>query len=109
MRSTVEGDEGQGESGRKGECPQASSLHDAPGSLAMRELRKKPEGMQFRRQHPAGPYVLDFFCATSNLGIEVDGESHSRGDRPERDIARDWLRTLNIQVLRIPAIHVLKN
>jgi very-short-patch-repair endonuclease len=81
-----------------------------PEVLLWRELRKKPGGVQFRRQHPAGPYVLDFFCATSNLAVEVDGEAHSRGDRPERDIARDdWLSAQGIQVMRIPALDVLKN
>jgi hypothetical protein len=33
-------------------------------------------GMHFRRQHPAGPYVLDFYCAASRLAIEVDGAAH---------------------------------
>ena len=81
-----------------------------PEVLLWRELRKKPGGVQFRRQHPAGSYVLDFFCAASNLAVEVDGEAHSRGDRPERDIARDdWLRAHGIQVMRIPAIDALKN
>ena len=81
-----------------------------PEVLLWRELRKKPNGIQYRRQHPAGPYVLDFFCATANLAIEVDGEAHSRGNRPERDNARDeWLQTQGIQVMRIPAIEVLKN
>ena len=81
-----------------------------PEVLLWRELRKKANGRQFRRQHPAGPYVLDFFCATSNLAIEVDGEAHSRGDRPERDVSRDdWLRAQGIQVMRIPAVEVLKN
>ena len=81
-----------------------------PEVLLWRELRKKPDGRQFRRQHPAGPYVLDFFCATSNLAVEVDGVAHSLGDRPERDVSRDdWLHAQGIQVMRIPAVDVLKN
>jgi very-short-patch-repair endonuclease len=81
-----------------------------PEVLLWQQLRKRPGGAQFRRQHPAGPFVLDFFCATSNLAIEVDGEAHSRGDRPKRDLMRDdWLRAQDIQVMRIPAIDVLKN
>ena len=81
-----------------------------PEVLLWRELRKRPDGVQFRRQHPAGPYVIDFYCATANLAIEVDGEAHNRGDRPERDIARDdWLTRQDIRVMRIPAIEVLKN
>jgi very-short-patch-repair endonuclease len=81
-----------------------------PEALLWRELRKKPNGVQYRRQHPAGPYVLDFFCAKANLAIEVDGEAHSRGDRPQRDDARDqWLRSQGIRVMRISAMDVLKN
>ena len=47
-------------------------------------LRQRPEGLKFRRQHPTGPYVLDFFCSDARLAIEVDGEAHSRGNRPDR-------------------------
>ena len=58
-----------------------------------RELRKSPTpfesklwsklkggqllGYKFRRQHPVGSYILDFFCANCNLIIEIDGESHN--------------------------------
>ena len=81
-----------------------------PEVLLWRELRKKPNGVQFRRQHPAGPYVIDFFCATANLAIELDGEAHSRGDRPERDEVRDkWLITQGVRTIRIPASDVLQN
>jgi hypothetical protein len=38
-------------------------------------LRQRPEGLKFRRQHPTGPYVLDFFCSDARLAIEVDGEA----------------------------------
>jgi len=69
-----------------------------------------PEGLKFRRQHPTGPYVLDFFCSDARLAIEVDGEVHSRGDRPERDAARDeWLRAAGIETLRIPTVDLLKD
>lgn len=56
-------------------------------------LRKSPGGFRFRRQHPAGPFVLDFFCARANLAIEIDGFAHDTGERPMRDAARDtWLK-----------------
>ena len=71
-------------------------------------LRQRPEGLKFRRQHPSGPYVLDFFCSDARLAIEVDGEAHSRGDRPQRDRTRDqWLRSAGIETLRIPAAAIL--
>ena len=73
-------------------------------------LRRNDAGLRFRRQHAAGDYVLDFFCAPSKLAIEVDGEAHSRGDRPMRDAVRDaWLSAQGVQVLRYTAIDVITN
>jgi very-short-patch-repair endonuclease len=81
-----------------------------PEVLLWQQLRNEPEGVQFRRQHPAGPYVLDFFCATANVAVEIDGEAHNSRDRPERDLRRDsWLSDRGVRVLRIPAVEVLKN
>jgi very-short-patch-repair endonuclease len=58
----------------------------------------------FRRQHPIGPYVLDFYCAKAQLAIEIDGASHDMGDRPQRDSRRDaWLDKHGITVVRIAA------
>src|SRR3546814_15287108 len=52
-------------------------------------LRRNDAGLRFRRQYPAGDYVLDFYCAPARLAIEVDGEAHARGDRQARDARRD--------------------
>jgi very-short-patch-repair endonuclease len=79
-----------------------------PEVLLWRALRERPAGLKFRRQHPAGPYVLDFFCAQKRLAIETDGEAHNRGDRLERDRVRDiWLAEQGVRVLRIRAVDVL--
>jgi very-short-patch-repair endonuclease len=81
-----------------------------PEVLLWLELRKRPGGLRFRKQHPAGAYILDFFCPARRLAIEVDGEAHERGDRPERDAARDaWLTSEGVRLLRIPASEVLGN
>ncbi|MEN3749824.1 endonuclease domain-containing protein [Sphingomonas sp. HF-S3] len=81
-----------------------------PEVLLWRELRKRPGGLKFRHQHPAGPYILDFYCAEVDLAIEVDGEVHGRGDRPERDGVRDaWLHERDVRVLRILASDVLRD
>ena len=97
----------------KGDNEKARKLRRSmslPEVLLWRELRKKPNGLQYRRQHPAGPYVLDFFCAPAKLAIEVDSEAHNRGKRPERDEIRDeWLKEQGVQVVRISATDVLKN
>jgi very-short-patch-repair endonuclease len=73
-------------------------------------LRANEEGLRFRKQHAAGPYVLDFYCAPARLAIEVDGEAHNHGYRPQRDATRDaWLTAQNIRVLRYPAREMLAN
>jgi very-short-patch-repair endonuclease len=33
-------------------------------------------GLKFRRQYPVGPYVVDFYCHSANLVVEIDGMSH---------------------------------
>jgi len=73
-------------------------------------LRPNEAGLRFRRQHAAGGYVLDFYCAPARLAIEVDGEAHNRGDRPERDATRDaWLAAQDIRVIHYPAREMLAN
>ena len=80
-----------------------------PEVILWQALRKQANGLKFRRQHPSGVYILDFFCSDARLAIEVDGEAHNRGDRPARDEARDaWLRAAGVETLRIPASDVLK-
>lgn len=80
----------------------------APEVALWSVLRARPGGLKFRRQHPAGPFVLDFYCAAAMLAVEVDGEAHDRGDRPARDQRRDaMLATHGIETLRIPARAVL--
>lgn len=56
-------------------------------------------GHHFRRQHPLGPYVLDFYCPQARLAVELDGTGHL--DRAEQDAARTaWLATQGVTVLR---------
>ena len=71
-------------------------------------VRLRRTEVRFRRQHPVGPYVLDFYCPAAKLAIEVDGAAHDFGNRPQRDDVRTaWLNGEGIQVLRIPAKDVL--
>jgi very-short-patch-repair endonuclease len=81
-----------------------------PEVLLWQQLKLRPGGFKFRKQHPAGFYVLDFFCAEAKLAIEIDGEAHDRGDQPEFDAARDRQSLAHgIVTLRIPAHEVLNN
>jgi very-short-patch-repair endonuclease len=56
------------------------------------------DGASFRRQHPAGNYILDFYCPALQLAIELDGGQHAT---TSRDSARDeWLSQRGVTVLR---------
>jgi very-short-patch-repair endonuclease len=79
-----------------------------PERLLWGALRKQQTGLRFRRQHPAGPYVLDFYCDSANLCVEVDGQSHDF--RAEHDEARDrWLARQGVRTLRIAVGDVIEN
>jgi very-short-patch-repair endonuclease len=79
-----------------------------PEGLLWRELRRAPEGIRIRRQHPVGPYVIDFYCAQAKTGFEVDGIVHNMGDRPQTDERRaEWLAQQGIRIVRIPSKEVL--
>ena len=71
---------------------------------------RQVDGLHFRKQHPVGPYVLDFYCDAEKLAIEVDGSSHSFGERPERDERRGaWLAAQGIATLRLSAALILRD
>nr|WP_066529059.1 endonuclease domain-containing protein [Sphingobium sp. EP60837] len=73
-------------------------------------LRSRPQGMKFRRQHPVGPYVPDFYCVSARLAVEVDGSSHDHASQIAQDERRDaWLKAQGIRMLRIKAADVLQN
>lgn len=81
-----------------------------PEVLLWQALRTRPNGLKFRKQHPAGAFVLDFYCASARLTIEVDGEYHADPAQIERDRRRDaWLASRDVRVLRVPAAEILKN
>jgi very-short-patch-repair endonuclease len=62
-------------------------------------LRGQRTGLRFRRQHPVGPFILDFYCPSAKLAVEVDGPVHA--GQEERDQRRtDWLAKEGIRVLR---------
>jgi very-short-patch-repair endonuclease len=86
----------------------AQRLHgqlSVPEARLWNRLRRRSPGQPvFRRQHPIGPFVLDFYCAKARLAIEIDSASHDMGDRPQRDIRRDaWLEKHGVTVMRIVA------
>ncbi len=81
-----------------------------PEARLWNRLRARAPGQPvFRRQHPIGPYVLDFYCAKARLAIEIDGVSHDMGSRPQRDLDRDaWLEARGVTVMRIAANELIR-
>jgi very-short-patch-repair endonuclease len=99
----LQGDEGAVERARK--LRREMSL---PERLLWSRLRRKPDGIKFRNQHPGPSYIADFYCHEHRLIIEIDGISHDMGNRPFKDEQRDaWFRERNLEVIRIPARDVL--
>ncbi len=68
---------------------------------------RKLEGLKFRKQHPVGPYILDFYCSEARLAVEVDGSVHGDPDQARHDARRTaWLAERGIAVLRVQASDV---
>ena len=67
-------------------------------------------GLKFRRQHPVGPYILDFYCHDCKLCIELDGGQHytSEGQQEDKDRTM-FLATRGIHTLRFSNLDVLQN
>ncbi|WAG79873.1 DUF559 domain-containing protein [Metapseudomonas furukawaii] len=79
---------------------------DAEQRLWTRLRARQLAGLKFRRQHPVGPYVLDFYCMEKALAVEVDGGQHYLA--LGRDSVRDaWLMKRGIRVLRVSAREAL--
>jgi very-short-patch-repair endonuclease len=71
-------------------------------------LRGSAMGASFRRQHPLGPYFVDFYCAPLRLAIELDGGQHAA--QVAKDGARtQYLNRMGIKVLRFWNIEVIDN
>lgn len=57
--------------------------------------------LKFKRQHSIGNYIVDFYCASKRLVIEVDGEVHFFSDQKEKDKTRDEnLLEMDFKILR---------
>ncbi len=71
---------------------------------------KKINGLQFRRQHPLGYYMADFYCHEKRLVIELDGEIHDTNEQAKRDNERTILMNRsNITVIRFRNEEVLND
>src|SRR4030066_1566111 len=57
--------------------------------------------MKFFRQYSIGPYILDFYCPTVKLAVELDGGQHNQSDNREYGAARsEYLKAQGTDVMR---------
>ena len=80
-----------------------------PEQLLWLALRNGQVGcLEFRRQHPIGAYVVDFFCHSIGLVVELDGMSHD--NKAARDAERSkYLEMQGLRVLRVTNDDVMDN
>ena len=68
-------------------------------------LRGNALGVRFRRQHPVGDFVLDFYCEKRRLAVEIDGPIHDQTDTYDRwrdgELARTGIRTLRLRAVDV--------
>lgn len=73
-------------------------------------LKTKPLGFKFRRQHPYSIYILDFYCHSLKLVIEVDGSIHDLAEIKENDRQREsLLQTDGLTIIRFGNKQVEEN
>ena len=71
---------------------------------------KQLDGLRFRRQHPVGTFIFDFYCPLHKLIVEVDGSSHDSAFAQEHDQERDaWVKAYGYRVLRIRNEEIVEN
>ena len=64
--------------------------------------------MRFFRQYSIGPYILDFYCPTVKLAVELDGGQHNQSDNEKYDAARsEYLKAQGIEVMLLGNNEVL--
>ncbi len=81
---------------------------DAEGLLWHYLRNNQLDGHRFRRQHPIGPYIVDFACLARKILIELDGSQHAK--RQDDDKKRDaFLRARGYRVLRFWNNEVFEN
>ena len=65
-------------------------------------------GHKFRRQHPFGPYILDFYCANPRIAVELDGGQHFESARMVEDAERSsYLEENGVLILRFTDLEIL--
>jgi very-short-patch-repair endonuclease len=78
-----------------------SNLTSAEATLWIHLQRKQLHGRKFRRQHSIGNYIVDFYCPSEKLVVELDGEQHYTSEGLAYDARRTkYLALQGVRVIR---------
>jgi len=78
--------------------------------LWQRLRNRQLNGAKFRRQHPIGPYIADFFCFDTRLVIELNRSQHADEARQRADERHtEYLHDQGYRVLRFWNEEILDN
>ena len=68
--------------------------------LLWSKLKKKQiAGVRFRRQHPVSRYIVDFYCHTARLVVELDGKIHLAKKQSDEERTKE-IEKLGLQIIR---------
>ncbi len=85
-------------------------LTDAETILWSFLRRARHQGLHFRKQHPIGPFIADFACASALLTVEVDGATHGSDEQVAYDKRRTaFLEKRGWREIRVTNHEVYKN
>lgn len=85
-------------------------MTDAELLLWSRIRRKQLKGCQFYRQKPIENYIVDFYCPSAKLIVEVDGSQYYNEEGMRNDRIRDeHLSRLGLTVFRFSSVEVFQN
>lgn len=68
------------------------------------------QGEKFVRQHPIGPYIVDFCCRKAKLAVEIDGWTHGSSEAIKHDDIRTaYLSERGYRVIRFHNDDIMRN
>jgi very-short-patch-repair endonuclease len=77
--------------------------------LLWQQLRdRRCAGLKFRRQHPIGKYIVDFYCDQLKLIIEIDGSIHEQLQGYD-NVRQKELSSLGFMIIRFTNLEIVKN
>jgi very-short-patch-repair endonuclease len=83
---------------------------DAERALWAQVRNRRLLGMRFLRQYSVGPYILDFYCPSIRMAVELDGGQHNDPEGKKHESVRsEFLLAQGIEVLRFWNHEVLQN